>query len=91
MTNKWREITINQIKGGRMQLVNEIISVYDGDTRAGFIARRSNIIGWAMEIPNGWCVSKDLKEWTGNYATRSNAIEELKSEIIELKEQDNES
>ena len=54
-----------------------IKEVYKGSLLLGFISRRSNIIGCAQEIPDGWMISKNKKDWSGNYRTRKLAREAL--------------
>lgn len=59
----------------------EILSIFENGICIGFIARRSVIRGYALDIENGWIVVEDfsnLSEWRGNYLTRKQAISALK-------------
>ena len=56
----------------------EVLSVYEGNTSLGFIARRHIIYGIHQNDAPGWCVMRPLVNlWEGNYKTRKEAGEAL--------------
>ena len=66
----------------------DFTNVYFNQERIGAIRRRSSVYGWAMDIPDGWCFSLDLKEWKGNYDTRKLAALALHN-VFTIKKTDN--
>lgn len=64
----------------------QIKSIYEGNMRIGFIARRSTIIGCTDSIQDGWMAVEKLSYppcfWWGNYNTRKEAAEALKAEAL---------
>lgn len=61
---------------------HQIKSVFENGMRIGFIARRSAIIGWACDLPDGWMIIHALSyapcQWWGNFKTRKEAVSALK-------------
>lgn len=64
---------------------SEILSIFEDNICIGFMARRSVILGLSNEIPDGWMITKDIKNpvWKGNYSIRKKAKEELNQAPIE--------
>ena len=65
----------------QVQYVNEIKSVFQGNVRIGYIARKSAVMGCVDNIPNGWIAAPEpsyTSNWSGNYKTRKEAIVALK-------------
>lgn len=56
---------------------NQIKSIWHNNIHIGFIARRSSVIGCAQEIPDGWMINTDKRNWSGNFKTRKLAREAL--------------
>ena len=63
--------------------INSIQEVLVNDITIGFIARRSVIVGIALDIPDGWMITRSINPtlWSGNYSTRKEAREAMEGSI----------